>query len=48
VQVLPGVKRPMLLGFQTQEIAQLISIEPVDVRLPRYDGSAFHPIHFGG
>ncbi len=30
VQVLPGVQRPMLLGFQTQEIAQLISIEPVD------------------
>jgi protein O-GlcNAc transferase len=30
VLVLPGVQRPMLLGFQTQEIAQLISIEPVD------------------
>jgi uncharacterized protein (TIGR03032 family) len=27
VQVLPGVQRPMLLGFQTEEIAQLISID---------------------
>lgn len=29
VQVLPGVQRPMLLGFQTEEIAQLIALEPL-------------------
>ena len=31
VQVLPNVQRPMLLGFQTEEIAQLISIAPADL-----------------
>ncbi len=30
LQVLPGVKRPMALGFQTEEIAQLISLEPYE------------------
>ena len=30
VQVLPGVKRPMALGFKTEEIAQLIALEPID------------------
>ena len=29
VQVIPQVKRPMALGFQTEEIAQLISLEPM-------------------
>ena len=29
LQVLPGVKRPMALGFQTEEIAQLINLEPM-------------------
>ncbi|MCU0567676.1 MAG: TIGR03032 family protein [Oculatellaceae cyanobacterium Prado106] len=28
VQVLPGVNHPMALGFQTEEIAQLITLEP--------------------
>ena len=31
VQILPKVKRPMALGFQTDEIAQLISLEPLAV-----------------
>ena len=31
VQVIPQVKRPMALGFQTEEIAQLISLEPLEV-----------------
>ncbi|MDJ0578224.1 MAG: DUF4915 domain-containing protein [Xenococcaceae cyanobacterium MO_234.B1] len=30
VQVIPGVKRPMALGFQTKEIAQLIALEPLE------------------
>lgn len=30
VQILPNVKRPMALGFQTEEIAQLISLEPLE------------------
>lgn len=30
VQVIPQVKRPMALGFQTEEIAQLISLEPLE------------------
>jgi uncharacterized protein (TIGR03032 family) len=29
VQILPNVKRPMALGFQTEEIAQLITLEPL-------------------
>ena len=29
VQVIPGVQRPMALGFQTEEIAQLITLEPL-------------------
>jgi protein O-GlcNAc transferase len=29
VQVLPGVQHPMALGFQTEEIAQLITLEPL-------------------
>ncbi|WP_019500308.1 TIGR03032 family protein [Pseudanabaena sp. PCC 6802] len=29
VQVLPQVKRPMALGFQTEEIVQLITLEPL-------------------
>ena len=29
VQILPDVKRPMALGFQTDEIAQLITLEPL-------------------
>ena len=29
VGVLPGVQKPMALGFQTQEIEQLISLEPL-------------------
>jgi protein O-GlcNAc transferase len=28
IQVLPGVQQPMALGFQTEEIAQLITLEP--------------------
>ena len=30
VQVIPNVKRPMALGFQTEEIAQLISLESLE------------------
>ena len=30
VQVIPGVKRPMALGFQTEEIAQLITLETLE------------------
>ncbi len=30
VQILPNVKRPMALGFKTEEIAQLISLEPLE------------------
>jgi protein O-GlcNAc transferase len=29
VQVLPGAQHPMALGFQTEEIAQLITLEPL-------------------
>lgn len=29
VQIIPHAKRPMALGFQTKEIAQLISLEPL-------------------
>jgi protein O-GlcNAc transferase len=29
VQVLPGVQHPMALGFQTEEIAQLITLQPM-------------------
>ncbi|MGK7910191.1 MAG: TIGR03032 family protein [Synechococcus sp.] len=29
VQVLPGVQRPMALGFQTDEISQLITLDPM-------------------
>ena len=29
VQIIPNAKRPMALGFQTEEIAQLISLEPM-------------------
>ncbi|MEM9271893.1 MAG: TIGR03032 family protein [Cyanobacteria bacterium P01_F01_bin.143] len=31
VQILPQAKRPMALGFQTDEIAQLISLEPLEI-----------------
>jgi uncharacterized protein (TIGR03032 family) len=29
VQVLPGVKNPMALGFQTDEISQLLTLDPI-------------------
>jgi protein O-GlcNAc transferase len=29
VQVLPGIQRPMALGFQTEEIARLLTLEPI-------------------
>ncbi len=44
VQVLPGVQRPMLLGFQTQEIAQLISIEPVELQSVPLNLSQSQPV----
>ncbi|MDJ0677683.1 MAG: TIGR03032 family protein [Calothrix sp. MO_167.B42] len=31
VQIIPGVKHPMALGFQTEEISQLITLEPNEV-----------------
>ncbi|WP_445635254.1 protein O-GlcNAc transferase [Nostoc sp. DSM 114161] len=36
VQVLPGVRRPQALGFQTQEIQQLITLDP---RSPLIEGN---------
>ncbi|MEL7038495.1 MAG: TIGR03032 family protein [Cyanobacteria bacterium J06592_8] len=30
VQVLPGVQRPMALGFQTDEINRLLTLDPID------------------
>jgi hypothetical protein len=29
VQILPGVRHPMALGFQTDEIAQLLTLEVI-------------------
>ncbi|MEB3343168.1 TIGR03032 family protein [Okeania sp.] len=30
VQILPGVKRPMALGFQTDEISRILTLDPID------------------
>lgn len=35
VQVLPNVKRPMALGFQTEEIVRLITLEPLQEEIAR-------------
>ncbi len=37
VQIIPDAKRPMALGFQTEEIAQLISLEPLEEVSNNYD-----------
>lgn len=34
VQVLPNVQRPMALGFQTDEIARLLTLEPIGTLAP--------------
>jgi hypothetical protein len=30
VQILPDVQRPMALGFQTDEISRLLTLDPID------------------
>lgn len=44
VQVLPGVRRPQALGFHTEEIQQLITLDPrsplIEGNLPEVRASA--------
>ena len=42
VQIIPDAKRPMALGFKTEEIAQLISLEPFE-EVNNNDNSTIEP-----
>ena len=35
VQILPGVQRPMALGFQTDEISRLLTLDPMEFLLEK-------------